>query len=68
MAQRLVGLVRQEVLLRDIGDVLGVRVLGEQMVDTAGPWLGRTSLGIEAYHSSVFEKVGSTSKITPRKG
>ena len=32
MAQRLVGCVRHKVLLRDIGDVLAVGVLREQMV------------------------------------
>ena len=50
MAQRLVGRVGHEVLLRHIGDVLGVGVLGEQMIEglvLVGPdvlagWSGTT--------------------------
>ena len=32
MAQRLAGLVRQQVLLRDVGDVFGLRVFREQVI------------------------------------
>src|SRR5690606_4048449 len=33
VAQRLVGIIREQVLLGDIGDVLRLRVLGEQVVE-----------------------------------
>jgi hypothetical protein len=39
MPQRLVGFVGQEILLRDIGHILGVRVLGKKML--VGLVLGR---------------------------
>ena len=35
---------------------------------TAGPCWAGLPCGMERYHSSVLEKVGSTSKITPRNG
>ena len=67
MAHRLAGLVGQKVLLRDIGDVFGLGILGEQMIERL-VLRGRISSGIAWYQSSVFAKIGSTSKMTPRNG
>ena len=66
MIDRLVALVRDEVLLADVGDVALLGVLGEQMVE--GLVLRRADrFGDRLVPFSLLAKTGSTSKTTPRK-
>jgi hypothetical protein len=57
-----------QVLLRDVGHVGAFVVLGEQVIERLVLASAEMCSGIDSQYSSVFEKVGSTSKITPRKG
>ena len=67
VAQRVARGVGEQVLLGDVGDVLGLRVLGEQVI--VGLVLAWAHLlGIDSHHSSVLLNTGSMSKITPRNG
>ncbi len=67
MAQGTVGIVDQQVLLRHIGDVFRLRVLGEEVVE------GLVLPGAQMLRNGEppfleLANCGSTSKITPRKG
>ncbi len=56
VSQRLIGLVGQQVLFRNISHVLGLGVLRQEMVERL--ILGGPDVGMDLYHSSVLAKVG----------
>ena len=78
VAQRLPGLVGQEVLLRHVGDVLGVGVLGEQVIvglvlvgadllgDRQPPLLGVVELRIDVEHDAA-ERVEPVAHDLPHR-
>ena len=67
MLDRVAGVVADQVLLRDVGDVVGVRALGQQVVE--GLVLARPDVLRDRLVPLLgVAELGSTSKITPRNG
>ena len=67
MAHGLSGLVGEEILLRDVGHILGVIVLGKQVIE--GLILARTNVfgdGLPPFFGIVENRVDV--EITPRNG